>query len=143
MPIRPATPHDAPHIRLLLDQLGYHDTPEAIENRLAAFLERPDSIVLVAENDDRTLLGCIHLLTANRLAEGAYGEIASLVIDKAQRGRGIGRELVEHAARWLADKRMTMMRVLCNVVRQGALRFYDRLGFGETKSLKVFVRKLA
>ena len=77
------------------------------------------------------------------LAEGTYGEIASLVIAEAQRGRGIGRQLVEHAARWLREKGMIKLRVRCNVVRKGAHRFYDRLGFDESKSQKVFDRKLA
>jgi N-acetylglutamate synthase-like GNAT family acetyltransferase len=141
--IRPAEPHDASQISRLLDQLGYGDDPEAIAKRLDALIAQPANMILVAENESRNLLGCIHVLTANRLAEGAYGEIASLVIAETHRSHGIGRQLVEHAVRWLQKKGMIKMRVRCNVIRKGAHRFYDRLGFGETKSQKVFDRKLA
>jgi GNAT superfamily N-acetyltransferase len=77
-------------------------------------------------------------LIANRLAEGRYGEIASLVVDADQRSRGIGAGLVRAAAEWLQDRGMDRMRVRCNSRRERAHRFYERFGFQLTKTQKVF-----
>jgi len=142
MPIRPATIEDAPQITMLLHQLGYPDTEKAIRHRLEVLGSQAGTIILVAENDDRQLTGCIQIVIANRLAEGQYGEIASLVIAKDERGRGIGRQLVKSAADWLTEQGMARLRVRCNAIREDAHRFYARLGFRVTKSQKIFDRNL-
>lgn len=139
---RPAIIQDAPQITALLHQLGYRDNQEAVARRLEVIGRRHDSIVLVAEDESQRLLGCIHVMVSNRLAEGMYGEIASLVIAEGHRQRGIGRQLVENAAQWLHERGMSRIRVRCNVIRKRAHRFYESLGFEKTKSQKVYDRNL-
>ena len=90
MPIRPAATEDAPQITALLRQLGYPDTEKAVRNRLEVLGTKSETIILVAEDDGRQLTGCIQVVIANRLGEGPYGEIASLVIAEDKRGRGVG-----------------------------------------------------
>ena len=142
MSIRPAVLEDAPQITALLHQLGYPDTEQMVKRRLEVLDTQADTIVLVAENDRRQLTGCIQVVIANRLAEGPYGEIASLVIDENDRGHGVGRQLVGSAADWLMDHGMERLRVRCNAIREDAHSFYARLGFHVTKSQKVFDRDL-
>ena len=96
----------------------------------------------MAENDQRQLTGCIHVIIANRLAEGQYGEITSLVIAENERGHGVGRQLVASAADWLIEQGLSRMRVRCNTVRKEAHQFYAHLGFREAKSQKLFDRDL-
>ena len=143
MSIRPAVLEDAPQISALLHQLGYPDTEQAVKRRLDVLGEQTDTIILVAEDDDRQLTGCIQIIIANRLAEGQYGEIASLVVAEDERGRGTGRRLVESAAAWLKEQGMARMRVRCNAVREDAHRFYTHLDFRVTKSQKIFDRDLS
>jgi len=143
MPIRAATIKDTPQIRALLHQLGYPDTEQAVHRRLKMLAGQADTIILVAEDDGRQLTGCIQVVIANRLAEGPYGEIASLVVAEDQRGRGVGRQLVESAADWLNGHGLSRrMRVRCNTIRKQTHRFYAHLGFRETKSQKIFDRDL-
>lgn len=142
MPIRPAIIEDAPQITTLLNQLGYPDAQEAVYRRLEMLGGQADTIILVSEDDGRQLTGCIQVVIANRLAEGRYGEIASLVVAEDQRGHGIGRQLVDSAADWLNGHGLSRMRVRCNAIRKQTHRFYAHLGFRETKSQKIFDRDL-
>jgi N-acetylglutamate synthase-like GNAT family acetyltransferase len=142
MPIRPAAVEDTSQITALLHQLGYPDTEQAVNRRLEVLGGKTDTIILVAEDDDRQLTGCIQVVIANRLAEGPYGEIASLVVAEDERGRGVGRQLVDSAADWLNGHGLSRMRVRCNAIRKQTHRFYAHLGFRETKSQKVFDRDL-
>jgi len=142
MPIRPAAIQDTPQITALLHQLGYPDTEQAVNRRLEMLGGQTDTIILVAEDDDRQLTGCIQVVIASRLAEGPYGEIASLVIAEDERGRGVGRQLVDSAADWLNGHGLSRMRVRCNALRKQTHRFYAHLGFRETKSQKIFDRDL-
>lgn len=142
MAIRPATIEDTPQIKTLLCQLGYPDTEEALKNRLEVLGAQSDTIILVAEEDDRLLIGCIQVVIANRLAEGRYGEIASLVVAEDKRGRGVGRQLVASASDWLTGQGLSRLRVRCNAIREETHRFYTHLGFRVTKSQKIFDRDL-
>jgi len=140
--IRPAVIEDAPQISALLHQLGYPDTKQAVKRRLEMLGGQADTIILVAEDDDRQLSGCIQVVIANRLAEGQYGEIASLVVAEDERGRGVGRQLVDSAADWLTGQGLSRMSVRCNAIRKQTHRFCAHLGFRETKSQKIFDRNL-
>ena len=142
MPIRPAAIKDTPQITALLHQLGYPDTEQAVNRRLEMLAGQADTIILVAEDDGRQLTGCMQVVIANRLAEGPYGEIASLVVAEDQRGHGVGRQLVDSAADWLNGHGLSRMRVRCNAIRKQTHRFYAHLGFRETKSQKIFDRDL-
>jgi N-acetylglutamate synthase-like GNAT family acetyltransferase len=142
MPIRPAAIKDASQITALLHQLGYPDTEQVVNRRLEMLDGKTDTIILVAEDDGRQLTGCIQVVIANRLAEGPYGEIASLVVAEDERGRGVGRQLVDSAADWLNGHGLSRMRVRCNAIRKQTHRFYAHLGFRETKSQKIFDRDL-
>jgi GNAT superfamily N-acetyltransferase len=142
MPVRPAAVEDTSQITALLHQLGYPDTEQAVNRRLEMLGGKTDTIILVAEDDDRQLTGCIQVVIANRLAEGPYGEIASLVVAEDERGRGVGRQLVDSAADWLNGHGLSRMRVRCNAIRKQTHRFYGHLGFRETKSQKIFDRDL-
>jgi N-acetylglutamate synthase-like GNAT family acetyltransferase len=99
---------------------------------------REDSAVLVAENGRHQIIGCVHVLIDYRLAEGRRGEISSIVVDDRRRNGGIGPMLVQAAAAWLKTQSVGRLRVRCNVVRDRAHRFYDKLGFRQTKQQKVF-----
>jgi N-acetylglutamate synthase-like GNAT family acetyltransferase len=134
--VRAAVIEDAETIADLLQQLGYERRAADIAQHLVA-LDK-DAAILVAVDEDGRLVGCLHVLVDNRLAEGRRGEITSLVVAADVRSRGIGADMVAASQKWLQERGIGSLRVRCNAVRDRAHRFYARLGFQLTKSQKVF-----
>ena len=69
-------------------------------------------------------------------------EIAGLVVDEERRGAGIGASLVASAADWARARGCRALRVRTNVIRERALRFYEREGFGRLKQQHVLEKPL-
>jgi len=142
MTIRPASPEDATVIALLATQLGYPNTPEEIATRLQDVLAQPGSEVLVALDDDGTVIGYGHVFGAHRVDTEPFAEIGALVVDETRRSRGTGAALVAAMEAWAIEHGYREMRVRSNVIRERAHAFYDRMGFGRVKRQQVFARAI-
>ena len=136
--VRTVTDKDIPKLLPLLEQLGYTVSPRDLQERIDLIESKVDSVIFVAEKNDKQILGCVHVIIDSRLAEGTFGEIVSLVVDEKERGKKIGRKLVNAAVSWVSDKGNSRVRVRCNVKRHDAQLFYTHLGFEEIKSQKIF-----
>lgn len=136
--LRSAIQGDVPEIVKLLEELGYKSDVETIRKRLLMIEERK-GVVIVAVNETHKILGCIHAFLDLRLAAGESGEIASLVVKREARGKGVGKELVKEARNRLAGMGCGQIRVRANSLREKAHQFYRGQGFREVKSQKVFM----
>ena len=143
MRIRPALPSDAAVIADLATQLGYPSRPEEAAARLRDVLSRPDSAVLVAEDEDGTVIGYGHVFGAHRVDADPFAEIGALVVDQNRRSRGTGAALVDAMEEWAAGQGFGSLRVRSNVIRDRAHAFYERLGFGRIKMQQVFARAIS
>lgn len=132
---------DLPAIVGLSSQLGYPTAIEALRSRVAEIASSPSDAALVAVDECNRVVGWIHVARRVLLESGPFAEIVGLVVDDRQRGRGVGRGLVRRAESWAAGHALTEMRVRSNIVRVGARRFYERLGYSVTKQQSVLVRQ--
>ncbi len=132
-----AEPEDATEIVELLRELGYETKPDLVSRRISNIKTRKGEVIL-ALNEDREILGCVHVFVDLRLAEGEVGEIVSLVVKSEMRGQGIGKYLVRQACRWLTNQGCPTARVRANTVREKAHQFYENRGFKQQKTQKVF-----
>lgn len=137
--VRVAADSDAGSLSELADQLGYDRSADDI----AAWLGKPDEarIVLVAEIGGM-LVGWIQAQDTEFLQYSRYLEIAGLVVADGQRGRGIGRHLVDAATDWGRRRGHSEVRVRSNVTRSRAHGFYESLGFARVKTSYTFARRL-
>ena len=78
-----------------------------------------DGIVLVAADGDR-VVGHMQLVG---------GEVRNMAVAEADRGRGIGRALIEAAVAHARDSGLRTLVVATAAADIGNLRFYQRLGF--------------
>lgn len=69
------------------------------------------------------------LITVSTAEGGRVLLLEDVIVGKSFRGRGLGRDLVEHVCAWAASEGLTRATLLADSENQPALAFYDRLGF--------------
>lgn len=139
--IRRARPADTPDLTALTQQLGYPADPSAISRRLRSLLDLESHALFVANEADQ-VFGWVHVFMAHRLESDACAEIGGLVVDASRRRRGVGKALVGAAEDWARSRGLMTVRVRSNIIREGAHRFYLRLGYASLKQSTVFARSL-
>lgn len=129
--VRIAEPRDCARLAELIGQLGYAASESEVGERLEAMADE-GRVVLIAEIDGK-VAGCLSTSIMRVLHRPApVGRISMMVVDEAQRSRGIGTALVRAAERALAAQGCYMVEVTSHVRRTEAHRFYERLGYEHT-----------
>ena len=139
--IRKATVEDAAAIARLSGQLGYPVEARVMAERLARFLQREEHVVFVAETTD--VIGWIHGAEHELLEVGRHCEIWGLVVADGQRGKGVGRRLVEAVEQWTLSRGLAEISVRSNVIRPESHPFYERIGFSPYKTQHAYRKRLA
>ena len=139
--IRTASPDDAAALAALATEMGYPTTPEAMGARLHRIIPRDDYETYVAERDGRVVgfAGVMHGLSY--VYDPPYARLLALVVEPGERGRGTGAALVAAAERWAREHGAAQLHLTTALRREGAHRFYERLGYERTGAR--YVRKLA
>jgi ribosomal protein S18 acetylase RimI-like enzyme len=139
--VRVARLADAGAIAALTNQLGYEADPDGLRLRLGRMLARADQCVLLAELDGRPV-GWVHVLIAEFLEADRSAIVAGLVVDAADRRRGVGRTLMAHAERWAREQGCSIVRLWSSDGRTAAHRFYEALGYAKIKTQFAFAKPL-
>ena len=139
--IRPMVPSDAASAAELSGELGYAATAEAMHARLSRLADLRDHVVYAACLNAE-VVGWIDVGIVHHLQSPAYGEIGGLVVSINQRGRGIGKKLVQAAEQWIAAKGITTILVRSQIAREAAHRFYLQQDFKRIKTSAVFTKSL-
>ena len=137
--IRAYRNEDLSNLVPLLKELGYSVSEPVLNGNIEA-IRGQNGEVFVKEHNGQ-IIGCINAVIDVRLAEGICGELVSLVVLESFRGKGIGKELIGYAEKWLS-RRCTVIRVRANSIRQEAHRIYEKFGYNEVKSQKIFMKKV-
>jgi GNAT superfamily N-acetyltransferase len=102
--LRRAKSSDAPALAALSGQLGYPVKVQQMASRLEAVLPDPSCTVLVAEDDDGSVVGWTHVRVERGIESEAFAEIRGLVVDERRRREGIGERLVSEAIHWAGER---------------------------------------
>lgn len=127
--IRHARIEDASAIASLLAQLGYPTHQENVAALIKKFCE-PHAVFIAEENGNVT--GVLALTINPGFArEGNRCWIDSLVVDQAQRGKGIGSLLLKHAEHYAHQNNCTYIDLISGVWRKddGTHDFYYKHGY--------------
>ena len=63
------------------------------------------------------------------IMEGDVGQIGLIAVSEQQRGRGLGRRLVEAADRWMFDHGAKSAHVVTQLQNVAACRLYENAGY--------------
>ncbi len=85
-----------------------------------------DGTVWVATRAD-AVVGCTRLL-----AGADHVQVEDVAVARAERGRGIGRLLLDHAREWAREQGCAELRLYTNAAMTDNLTFYRHLGWTET-----------
>jgi len=138
---RPMCLADADAVARLTTELGYPSTGRDIRRRFAHLSKVAGNMVLVAVADGE-VVGWIHVARTPTLEASDVAHIGGLVVADAWRSSGIGAQLVAAAEAWARDRGARDIVVRSRSSRERAHRFYQRLGYVETKRSHVFAKPL-
>jgi GNAT superfamily N-acetyltransferase len=144
--IRDARADDWPKVSDLLAELGRPDVREDEDEpqhgtAFARYLERPDAIALVAE-DDGTLVGFVDVEFRQRLNFlSPQAWVPDLVVSERVRRRGVGRALLAAAEERARERGCWGMTLESATWRIESHAFYERVGWSQTG--RSFTRPLA
>lgn len=139
--LRQITPEDAPAAAQLSEELGYPVAIDEMLRRIAHLSIAADRVVFVACVAN-TVTAWIEVAIVHHLTSGPTGEVSGLVVSHEHRNKGIGRQLMLEAERWVAAGGAGRMVVRSRLTRPDAHRFYLREGYEQIKTSAVFAKTL-
>jgi GNAT superfamily N-acetyltransferase len=125
----------------LAGQLGYPSTRDEITTRFQMIEKDNRQLLLVADEGGQTI-GWVHATVHLSLTSEPRVEIVGLVVDENQRGKCVGKELVEAIVTWSLKCGHRTLRLGSNTSRTETHEFYRRLGFAVAKTWYVFTKPL-
>lgn len=130
--IRDAKPADADALARLCAQLGYPAEPAAMPARVERLATDANTRALVAVHGD-AVIGLATVQARHTLNhEAPIAQLTLLVVDEANRVRGVGRALVDAAEEWARERGCKRLVVTTALERMDAHAFYERLEFRHT-----------
>jgi uncharacterized protein YbbK (DUF523 family)/GNAT superfamily N-acetyltransferase len=139
--IRPARLEDCEELARLAAELGYPCDEAEVRQRISKYLVGQDMVIIVAQLGSG-LAGWTSVEIIERFYLPPFAEISGFVVDGRFRGEGIGRLIMSEAELWAASKGVGLLKLKTNVTRQGAHRFYERLGFEKTKEQYIYSKEI-
>jgi ribosomal protein S18 acetylase RimI-like enzyme len=111
----------------LIPQLSSSNPPPT-QAELAAIIAAPATQLLLARDDDGTILGAL-TLALFRIPTGLRAWIEDVVVDDAARGRGVGELINREALARAKAAGATTVDLTSRPSREAANRLYQRIGF--------------
>jgi len=159
--VRQATPEDVPALVALFQELdrmqsdwrvftprpGFYDEV-GLKYREAMSTE--NAVVVVAEGDEGEIVGMAYgeVRIPSRFSDERALELSGVVVRTGYRGRGVGRALVQEAARFAGEMGVEWVELKTFAPNQGAMAFWEGLGFTPrvvqmTQGTKALVQRLS
>jgi GNAT superfamily N-acetyltransferase len=138
MTVRRAGPDDAAVVADLVSRFfaeeGFATTPAQVAERAETFLGDDSNAAFLFEREGAAV-GVATVTTVFGFETGRYAEIEDLYVLPVYRGRGVGRDLVEAAVAWSAERGCADVEVVVTPAgegRHGLGGWYRLLGFADS-----------
>jgi len=135
MDISPLDPSEAPQAAALWAEAGVSHPWNDPYADIAAALACPTSNILTARDNGRIVA------TAMAGYDGHRGWLYYVAVADSHRGTGCGRAVMSAAEQWLHARGAHVIRLMVRRTNEGALGFYEKLGY-EAGDLIVMGKRL-
>jgi GNAT superfamily N-acetyltransferase len=139
--IREAQDQDYESITILCEQLGYQTGSEDIPLRLKQISDLGQHAVFVAELDHR-VIGWIHVYLCPLLVSPLQAQLGGLVVHSSQRGKGVGKRLLQQAETWSRTRSCQFLTIFTNIIRTDTHQIYHHMGYQNIKTEHVFRKEI-
>jgi GNAT superfamily N-acetyltransferase len=102
--------------------------PERAKEAIAATIEGPDSVALVAEHRADLLGLCTAYIDLRSVRYGVRCWVEDLAVSPRHRSEGVGKALLDAAKKWGRERGATHLELDSGEARTEAHRFYEREG---------------
>ena len=99
---------------------------------LQLLLDRRNAAVLVAESRNRVIGMCTGQIVISTAEGGPSVLVEDMVVLPNQRGRGVGRSLMQAMITWAGERNCTRLQLLADRNNRPALEFYRQLNWQQT-----------
>lgn len=137
--IRQANESDIDALAALVAELGYPTEVSIVGERLNDLTGAGGTVLVAVQTQN--VVGLAVLLRTLYLHRPPDGRIATLVVSRTYRNRGIGARLVAAAETIFRESGCERVEVTSGIEREAAHRFYNREGYNEQR--KRFVKRLS
>ncbi|WP_019424184.1 GNAT family N-acetyltransferase [Paenibacillus sp. OSY-SE] len=132
MLIRKLKVEDVTQLAVLYAELD--DRPinvEKMTTRLTRLNDDPDYLFLGAAGENGKLLGSVMGIICEDLTGDCqpFMVVENVIVTAEAHGQGIGMKLMSRLEEFARERNCHVMMLMSNVKREGAHRFYERLGF--------------
>lgn len=138
---RYATERDCAELARLACQLGYPCSSDDARTRAARYFGSEERAILAADLGGE-LVGWTSVEIVEHFYLERFAELSGFVVDEGRRGMGLGSLLMAAAEDWARARGLGLLRLKTNVLRSGAHRFYEGLGFECRKEQYVYEKRL-
>jgi GNAT superfamily N-acetyltransferase len=141
MKVRQASPDDLPELVRMFQELdrmqrdwrvftprpGFYDE---VADKYRRAMDRPDAQVLVAEDDGEVVgMAYAEIQVPSRFSDERALELSGVMVRSGHRGKGVGRALVEEAARFAEERSVGWIELKTFAPNEEAMGFWRALGF--------------
>ena len=139
--VRSIAPNDYKFIFALNLELGYEFPEDKVETRIRDILDNTDDIILVADINGE-VVGYIHASPYELMFSEPIINIVAFVVNKKQRGIGIGHRLITELEKIAQEHKFTGIRLTSAMYRLEAHNFYEMHGFS-SQEVKLYKKALS
>lgn len=146
--LRRARSDDLSAIDILIKQLGYRISLEALKGKLSRYINDEHYAIFVATKEENTahILGFVAIVIYDMIINDFNRcWVEAIIVDEIYRGQGIGKALMNEAEIYAANHNCLNINLITNISRkeQGSHDFYHKLGYHNKSPLgeKIFLRK--
>ncbi|PIV87751.1 MAG: GNAT family N-acetyltransferase [Hydrogenophilales bacterium CG17_big_fil_post_rev_8_21_14_2_50_63_12] len=127
--------------RLFALEPDFSFDPARVRRGLGLLLSKKEAAALwVAEQDSQVIAMCSAQIVISTAEGGPVAWVEDLVVRPDQRGRGIGRLLLDAVTIWAKRRGLTRLQLLADCENETALGFYRHQGWQATRMICLRLR---